>query len=108
MRKLLATASVLSIFIGVNNVTAQEQDIMQFAQETARIAGGARYCKLDDEKIEAFITRSLGAIARLARDETEKAIARIEFKNNLDVAGAQRPEEGCNSFSTRFDRIIQQ
>ena len=78
---------------------------MVVARSGAGLAGAARYCVLDEDMVDEFITKTEGRIAALARDEFEKVVARLEFKNLLAATSATAPREGCDTFASRFRSI---
>lgn len=82
-----------------------EENIMVVARSGAGLAGAARYCVLDEDMVDEFITKTEGRIAALARDEFEKVVARLEFKNLLAATSATAPREGCDTFASRFSSI---
>ncbi len=87
-------------------VTAQstERDLLLIARDSAVIAGGGRYCKFDPDEVEALIARSEARLSLLARDDYEKVLARLEFKNILDAYSAKEPEGGCDNFQAVFEQ----
>jgi len=84
----------------------QEQKLLQIARQAARVAGGARYCKLQNDDIEEFIGKAEARIALVARDDYQKILGRLEFKNILAAAAAKEPEGGCDKFAVQFDSIL--
>jgi len=74
----------------------------QWAEDTAKIAGAATYCKLDQEEIENYINRAHAKIAANAKDEVDLVIARVHFSNIFSRASSIEPEEGCESFTAYF------
>lgn len=99
---LLLTALVMPM--ASTTASAQETDLLRAARNSALIAGGARYCKFDPDEIEAFISRAEAQLSVMARDDYEKVLARLEFKNLLDAFSVKEPEGGCDSFQSLFDQ----
>ncbi|WP_262690482.1 hypothetical protein [Kordiimonas aestuarii] len=81
-------------------------DIMQVAHDSARVAGGARYCNADEELVEEYIGKSEGKIAAMAKDDYEKVVASLEFKNILTAMSAKEPEGGCREFLPTFEKAV--
>ena len=106
--KKTTTASLvfLTACLGFALPAAADEDALQVAHDTARIAGGARFCKADEELVDEFIGKSEGRIASLAKDEYEKVSAAIEFKNLLAVTSAKAPEGGCDEFLPKFEKAV--
>ncbi len=77
---------------------------MQLARDSAVIAGGARYCNFDPDDVEEFIARAEARLSSIARDDYEKVLARLEFKNILDAYTVRQPTGGCADFITVFDK----
>jgi len=100
---LLVAASANTIMIG-NAVSAQEDRLLALARDSAIIAGGARFCKFDPDDIENFTARAEARISSLAKDEYEKILVRLEFKNILDAYTVKEPQGGCSDFRAVFDR----
>jgi len=91
-----------------NAQSAQELQLLQIARQTATIAGGARYCKLDIDDIEEFIGKADARIVLLARDDYQKILGRLEFKNILAAASAKEPTEGCKKLEDQFNTILRE
>lgn len=85
---------------------AQEQRLLAIARDTATIAGGGRYCGFDPEQVEEFIAKAEARLSVLARDDYEKVLARLEFKNLLDATSAREPAGGCAAFQPSFERAL--
>ncbi len=83
-----------------------EQSLVQLAVEAGRFAGSAEYCNIDQDKVDNFISRILGRIAAQARDDTERALLRIEFKNQRTAASVKEPVAGCEVFAREFEAIL--
>lgn len=82
----------------------------QWAEDTAKIAGAATFCKLDQEEIENYINRAHAKIAANAADEVDLVIARVHFSNIYSRASSIEPDEGCEAFTIYFasaDEILQ-
>ena len=107
-RHFLNTLLIASTTIGAaafnTGANAQEDRLLALARDSAIVAGGARYCKFDPDDIENFTARAEARISSLAKDEYEKILARLEFKNILDAYTVKEPQGGCSDFREVFDR----
>lgn len=92
--------------VSLTTVSAQEDRLMALARESAIIAGGARFCKFDPDDIEKFSALAEARLSSLAKDEYEKVLARLEFKNILDAYTVKEPQGGCRDFRAVFDRSL--
>lgn len=115
MNKFLLSSLACLTFVSLGSDTAraqsqnaQEQALLQLARDTATIAGGARYCELDQDDIEEFIGKVDARLAYLARDNYQKVLARLEFKNVLTAASAKEPEKGCQALERIFSDALTQ
>ncbi|PCI64009.1 MAG: hypothetical protein COB37_03410 [Kordiimonadales bacterium] len=79
---------------------------MQMARQSGTIAGGAEFCRLDSDDIDAFISRTYAQIAVRSRDNFQKILARLEFKNLKVAASGKEPEGGCNKLTAQFKDIL--
>lgn len=82
----------------------------QWAEDTAKIAGAATFCNLDQEEIENYINRAHAKIAANANDEVDLVIARVHFSNTYNRASSVEPAEGCEAFTLYFasaDEILE-
>lgn len=105
--KFVPTIFAMTVFVsGSNAVYSQEGELLRAARESAVIAGGGRYCKFDPDEIESFTARAEARLSVLARDDYEKVLARLEFKNMLDAFSAKQPEGGCEAFKSVFDQAL--
>jgi hypothetical protein len=86
----------------------QEHALLQTARKHAALAGGARFCKLDKDDIEEFISKADARLALLARDDYQKVLGRLEFKNLLAATSARAPDNGCAQLKIRFDTILRE
>lgn len=86
--------------------SAQEQRLMQMARQSGMIAGGAEYCRLDGDDIDTFVSRAYAQIAVQSRDNIQKILARLEFKNLKVAASGKQPEGGCDKLITQFKDIL--
>lgn len=100
---VLATSLLASV---APTAHSQEGELLRLARDSAIIAGGGRYCKYDPEEIESFSARAEARLSVMARDDYEKVLARLEFKNMLDAYSARAPEGGCKNFKSVFDRAL--
>lgn len=107
--KIFTAAAAASLLLtGLQGVQANEQDLLLLARDAATIAGGARFCKADDDMIEEFIAKADANIAFRAKDDYEKVLARLEFKNVMAATSARAPKEGCDAFLPRFTTAVKQ
>lgn len=100
---VLATSLTLG---AAQTTSAQEGELLRLARDSAIVAGGGRYCKFDPDDIEAFAARAEARLSVMARDDYEKVLARLEFKNMLDAFSAREPEGGCENFKAVFDQAL--
>lgn len=105
-RLLAVTLPLMATALLAPAQTVSAEDIIQFAHDAARIAGNARYCKADEELVDEYIGRAEGNIASLAKDEYEKVLASVEFKNIMTAMSAKAPEGGCEAFLPRFEQVV--
>jgi len=117
---LLSTAVAAQLFSSVFNAPAlaqekpasdinnQERRLIELAQTTAAIAGGARFCRFDTDDIEEFISKADARIVLLARDDYQKVLGRLEFKNILAATSARPPAIGCEKLAIQFDTILRE
>ncbi|MCJ9429200.1 hypothetical protein [Kordiimonas marina] len=85
---------------------AENDPLMTLAHQAATYVGGARYCNADEELIEEYISKTDAKIKFLAKDEYERVIAQIEFKNILAVASTREPKGGCKAFVPVFEAAV--
>lgn len=85
---------------------ADESDLLVVARQTAKMAGGAKFCQADEDMIDEFIAKAEARLAFLAKDEYEKVMGKLEFKNVFAGAAAKEPELGCEAFVTQFERTV--
>lgn len=102
----LASLSAGSNAVFAQNQEAQEKALLLMARNAATIAGGARYCELDEDDIDEFITKVDAEIAYRSRDNYQKVLARLEFKNVLTAARAKEPEQGCKTLERTFSEAL--
>ena len=100
----LLAAITLHTLVFTPAVTAQEDRLLALARESAIVAGGARFCKYDPDDIEDFTAKAEARLSSFAKDEYEKILARLEFKNILDAYTVKEPQGGCTSFRAVFNR----
>lgn len=84
------------------NQSTSEARVLDAAHKSAILAGGARFCNVDHETIDEFIGIAEARITLLAKDDYEKIIGRLEFKNLLTAFSAKEPEGGCEKFVDNF------
>lgn len=84
----------------------REARIIDTARQSALLAGGARFCRIDSETIDEFIGLTDARIAVLARDDYEKIMGKLEFKNMLTAHSAKMPEGGCEPLIARFNAMM--
>ncbi len=104
LNTLLIAATTTTAAVYSAGASAQEDRLLALARDSAIIAGGARYCRYDPDEIENFTARAEARISSLAKDEYEKILARLEFKNILDAYTVKEPQGGCSDFRAVFDR----
>lgn len=105
IQALLMTGAIGSaVLFSSNTVAAQEDRLLALARESAIVAGGARFCKYDPDDIEDFTAKAEAKLSAFAKDEYEKILARLEFKNLLDAYSVKEPQGGCGDFRLVFDR----
>jgi hypothetical protein len=111
MKKTILIATVTTALTAALTATpgasaTSEEDLLLLARDAATIAGGARYCKADDELIEEYMAKADAQIAFRAKDDYEKVLARLEFKNVLAAMSAREPQEGCKAFVPKFAETV--
>lgn len=84
----------------------REAKIVSVARQAALLAGGARFCRIDDETIDEFIGLTDARLAVLARDDYEKVMGKLEFKNMLTAHSAKMPEGGCEALISKFNAVM--
>jgi hypothetical protein len=105
-RKLTATLPVFATLLLCVPQPALADDIIQVAHDSARMAGNARFCKADEELVDEYIGRAEGKIAAMAKDDYEKVLASVEFKNIMTAMSAKAPEGGCEAFLPLFEQTV--
>ncbi len=90
------------------NQSPQERALLEVARKTAVFAGNAKFCKLDSDDIEDFINKAQARLALMARDDYQKILGRLEFKNILIASGTREPEGGCDKFKIQFDTVLRE
>jgi len=101
---VIAVAVFITSTVSSIAATAQEDRLLALARESAIIAGGARFCRFDPDDIEEFTAKAEARLSSFAKDEYEKILARLEFKNILDAYTVKEPQGGCRDFRLIFDR----
>ncbi|WCL55721.1 hypothetical protein [Gimibacter soli] len=103
-----ASPSLLALpFLLLASGTAMAEDsLMDAVRDSARILGAAQYCDAPEDMTDEYIARAEGGFARLAKDDFEKHMARIEFKNLSAAASAKAPSDGCDAFLSRFETML--
>lgn len=81
--------------------------LLSLAVDAGRLAGSARFCQADPDKVEAFISRMQGRLNAQSRDQVEKVLMNVEFKNQMTASSAKAPQGGCDAFLKLFDKILQ-
>lgn len=74
----------------------------QWATDTAMVAGGAKFCELDPEILEIYITSAQAKIASVATDDVDLVVAKVEFSHVFSVAVSRAPLGGCANFGKLF------
>ncbi len=114
LRHFLNTLLFSVLFLGITAhamlftpaANAQEDKLLALARDSAIIAGGARFCKYDPDEIEDFTAKAEARLSSFAKDEYEKILARLEFKNILDAYTVKEPKGGCSNFRAAFVRSL--
>ncbi len=83
-----------------------EEQLIQFAHQSGKIAGGAQYCKMDSELIEEYIIKTNAKIAFIARDKYQKVLGRLEFKNIMTASSGKKPETSCTKIEEQLTSVI--
>ncbi|MEX0298470.1 MAG: hypothetical protein AB3N28_05330 [Kordiimonas sp.] len=99
----------ISLALPAHAQSAKEQRearIIDTARQSAQLAGGARFCRVDNETIDEFIGLTDARIAVLARDDYEKVLGKLEFKNMLTAHSAKMPKGGCETLIARFNAVM--
>lgn len=104
---LMLVGALFTLPAATSALDQSETKLLILARDSAIIAGGAKYCKLDPELIEDFIARTEARLSVLAKDEYEKVLARLEFKNILDTYTVRAPDQKCDEFALSFERARQ-
>ncbi len=114
IRKTIIT-SLLTVTIAataaVNAQSAskkQEDTILNYARNNGVVAGGAKYCKVADDLLEEYIAKTNAQIAFLARDDYQKVLGRLEFKNTMTAATVKKPKTSCDDIIERFKTILRE
>jgi hypothetical protein len=110
-QKLNSIAAFLGIAFAISSSTnaqsqSQDNEILTLARDSAIVAGGAKYCKFDDDLVEEYTAKAEARLSALAADEYEKVLARLEFKNILDAYSVRAPKLGCSEFQGIFNRAL--
>jgi len=108
--RFIAIAACLATNIGISTQVSAVQTqpgntsdkVQEAAGNAARLVGAARYCKVDDDLIEEFITNAEAYITTLAKDDYEKVFGRLEFKNIYAASRVKEPPEGCKKAEKDF------
>lgn len=83
-----------------------ETEAVKTATIAGQIAGGAFYCKIDEEDLDDFITLVYSRLGIEALDKVDKVVAHLEFSNNYSAWSARAPEQGCQLFTQEFSRKL--
>jgi len=106
---LAFTAFLISMPVFAQTAKDQrEARILATAKQSAVLAGGARFCNVDDEMVEEFISLTDARIAVLAHDDYEKVLGRLEFKNIFSAYSAKMPEGGCEALLSSFNKVMRE
>ncbi|MFC4349853.1 hypothetical protein ACFO5Q_18535 [Kordiimonas lipolytica] len=108
MKNTIAFGLIMAFTIGsgIPASHADENELLNFARSSAKVAGSAQYCKADEDMIDEFIAKAEARLAILSKDDYEKVLGKLEFKNVLAGAAAREPEEGCDAFVTNFEDMV--
>jgi len=100
-------SGVLVLGVSAHAETKPEADpLMTLAHQAATYVGGARYCNADEDLVEEYIAKTDAKIKFLAKDEYERVMAQLEFKNILAVASTREPKGGCEAFVPVFEAAV--
>jgi hypothetical protein len=101
--RIFAVVLLLTFLSSQQTIAVQnENDPLVAAQLLATTAGSAKYCKIRDDIVERYISNAYARLALLSKDEYEKVLSRLEFKNFLTATQVREPEIGCDKFSKQF------
>lgn len=108
--KFTIGAGLLSLMVFGFGTEASAQTVERYispaqkwAEDTAKIAGGALYCSFEEDSVENYISRALAMIAAESDDDVEQVVARFHFSTILSKASASVPEGGCENFLIVFE-----
>ena len=80
--------------------------VIEYARELARLGGAARYCKLDSEMIEEYMDKASAQIHMTAKDQYEKVVAHITFKDALLVESSTKPTKDCSTIEAMLKQAL--
>ncbi len=78
------------------------------AQNGAILAGAGKYCNVDSDLLDEFTSSVEARIALLAKDDYEKIVGKLEFKNLLAAASARESLAGCDHIYDNFAALTRQ
>ena len=78
------------------------------AQNGAVLAGAGKYCNVDSDLLDEFTNSVEARIALLAKDDYEKIVGKLEFKNLFAATSAKEPEAGCDHIYNNFAALTRQ
>ena len=74
----------------------------QYVYQVGRMAGAARFCQVEEQQMEEFLSITEGRINTLAQNNYERILGKIDFKNYMAAAAGKAPEKGCAVFLQSF------
>lgn len=105
----LAATAATSASANLQNPPAKlEEAILNYARTNGVVAGSAKYCKIADDLLEEYIAKTNAQIAFLARDDYQKVLGRLEFKNTMTAATVKKPKASCDEIEKRFKTILRE
>lgn len=102
MRTFIAILFLSILSVSNAYAVQNENDPMVAARSLATTAGSAKYCKIRDDIVEQYISNAYARLALLSKDDYEKVLARLEFKNLLAATSVREPKNGCKAFEKQF------
>lgn len=111
-RKIIIT-SLLSATVAASfsaNAQSQtnkrEEAILKYARSNGILAGGAKYCRIENDLLEEYIAKTNAQIAFMAADDYQKVLGRLEFKNTLTAASVKQPKTSCDQLIEQFKEVL--
>ncbi|TNE65222.1 MAG: hypothetical protein EP335_05900 [Alphaproteobacteria bacterium] len=106
-RKIVSAALFAACFLAAPSYADEAQDtMMAVAREAATYAGAARFCAVDEDLVDEFIAKAEARLRMMAKDDYERVLGQVEFKNIMTAASAKEPTGGCDAFIPRFEDAV--